>query len=299
MPVCHPFVTSALEAEHDGIVDHFRRTNLASWEERAGPHAGSPDYSVTRLAEEPGYLSTVVRFDQPRLGDIAGLDVVHLQCHIGTDTVSLAKLGARVTGLDFSPRALEQARALATRARLEVHFIESDIYDAPAALDATFDLVYTGVGALNWLPDVARWAGVVAQVLRPGGRLHLREGHPVLWSLADPRPDGLLVIEYPYFEQETPTHFDEPGTYVQTDHEFVATETYEWNHGLGEIVTALLDAGLVITGLDEHETVPWDALPGQMDEVADGEFRLRDRPERLPHSYTLQAHKPRGTARFL
>jgi SAM-dependent methyltransferase len=288
-----------VEAEHDEAVEHFRRTNLASWEERAGPHAASPDYAVARLADDPDFLSTVVRFDLPRLGDIAGLDVVHLQCHIGTDTVSLAKLGARVTGLDFSPSALDQARALAARARLEVRFVESELCGAPAALGATFDLVYTGVGALNWLPDIRGWADVVARLLRPGGRLHLREGHPVLWSLADVRPDGLLVIEHPYFEQEAPSHFDEPGTYVATDHEFTSTETYEWNHGLGEIVTSLLDAGLVITRLDEHDSVPWDALPGQMDEVAEGEFRLRDRPERLAHSYTLQALKPRGTAQFL
>ena len=283
----------------DEALDEYRRTNLASWEERAGPHAASPDYAVARLADDPGFLSTVVRFDLPRLGDIRGLDVVHLQCHIGTDTVSLAKLGAAVTGVDFSPQALAQARSLAERAHLDLRFVESEVYHAPAALGASFDLVYTGVGALNWLPDIHRWAGVVAELLRPGGRLHLREGHPVLWTLADPRPDSLLVIEYPYFEQRTPSHFDEPGTYVQTDHELLTTETYEWNHGLGEIVTALLEAGLVITRLDEHDSVPWDALPGQMEEVADGEFRLRDHPERLAHSYTLQALKPRGRAVFL
>ena len=272
-------------------MDRFRRTNLDCWEERAPAHAASPDYHAEELATDPDFLSKVIRFDLPRLGSVTGLDVVHLQCHIGTDTISLAKLGARVTGLDFSPTALAQARALAARVGVEARFVESELYAAPEALGATYDLVYTGVGALNWLPDIAAWARVVAAVLRPGGRLHLREGHPVLWSLADPRPDGVLAIEYPYFETPAPSVFDEPGTYVRTDHEFVNNRTYEWNHGLGEIITALLEAGLRLTLLVEHDSVPWDAQPGLMDALPAGEYRLRDRPERLPHSYTLQAVK--------
>jgi SAM-dependent methyltransferase len=272
-------------------VDHFRRTNLDTWEERAPAHAASPDYHVDELAADDTFLSEVVRFDLPRLGDVAGLDVVHLQCHIGTDTVSLAKLGGRVTGLDFSAAALAQARRLADQAGVEVRFVESELYAAPEALGATYDLVYTGVGALNWLPDIAAWSRVVATLLRPGGRLHLREGHPMLWALADPRPDGLLVVEYPYLETVEPAMFDEPGTYVRTDREFTHNRTYEWNHGLGEIVTALLAAGMRLTRLEEHDSVPWDALPGMMEAVPGGEFRLRDRPERLAHSYTLQAVK--------
>ncbi len=143
-----------------------------------------------------------MRFDAARLGDIAGLDAVHLQCHIGTDTVSLARLGAKLTGLDFSAPALDEGRRLAEAAGAEIEFVESDLYGAPEALGRErFDLVYTGIGALCWLPDVRRWAEVVASLLRPGGRLFIREGHPMLWALTDPREDGLLVVEYPYFEQ--------------------------------------------------------------------------------------------------
>lgn len=114
----------------------------------------------------------------------------------------------------------------------------------------------------------------------------------MLWTLADPRPDGLVVVEYPYFERPEATVFDSEGTYVETDVEFEHTTTHEWNHGLGEIVTALLDEGLQLTGLVEHDSVPWDALPGQMEELPNGECRLRDRPWRLAHSYTLQAVRP-------
>ena len=273
-------------------MDDYRDVNRASWDDRVAAHTASPDYAVARFTEDASFLSEVVSFDAPRLGDIAGLDAVHLQCHIGTDTVSLARLGARVTGLDFSAPALEQGRRLAAAVGLDVEFVESDLYGAPEVLGRErFDLVYTGIGAICWLPDIRRWAAVVASVMRPGGRLFMREGHPVLWSLADPRPDGLLALEYPYFEQRAPTVWDEGGTYVQTDQVFTHNLTHEWNHGLGEIVTALFDAGLELTALEEHDSVPWDAMPGQMTAIGGGEFRLSDRPERLPHSYTLQARR--------
>jgi SAM-dependent methyltransferase len=268
----------------------YREVNRASWDERAPAHAASPGYQADRFAADPSFLSKVVRFDLPLLGDIAGLRGVHLQCHIGTDTISLARLGAQMTGLDFSPAALEQARVIAGRAGADVSFAAADVYDAADVLgEGAFDLVFTGIGALCWLPDIRRWAQVVGRLLRPGGRLFLREGHPMLWALADPRPDGLLVVEYPYFEQAEPTVFDDPGTYVETDVNFTQNVTHEWNHGLGEIITALMDAGLRLTGLTEHDSVPWEALPGQMTVDEDGEWRLSEHPERVACSYTLQA----------
>jgi SAM-dependent methyltransferase len=274
----------------DGLMSDYRAVNRASWDERAPAHAASPDYAFARFVEDPTFLSDVVRFDVPRLGDLTGRRGVHLQCHIGTDTVSLSRLGARMTGLDFSGASLAQARRLAQDCGADVDFVQSDVYAATGALaPASFDLVFTGIGALCWLPDVRRWAAVVAALLRPGGRLYLREGHPMLWAVDDARPDGLLVVDYPYFERPEPLVLDEPGTYVETDSTFEHNETHEWNHGLGETVTALQDAGLQLTMLVEHDSVPWDALPGRMQRGDDGEYRLLDRPWRLPLSYTLQA----------
>jgi SAM-dependent methyltransferase len=275
-------------------VDEYLRLNKASWDERAPAHAASPGYSLDRFVADPAFISDVVRFDLPRLGDVSGLRGVHLQCHIGTDTISLSRRGARMTGLDFSPASLERARALAAATGSDVDFVESDVYDAVAALQpGAFDLVFTGIGALCWLPDVRRWAAVVAELLAPGGRLFVREGHPMLWSLADPRPDGLVVVEHPYFEQAQPLVWDEGGTYVPTDVEFVHNTTHEWNHGIGEILTAVMDAGLAVTSFVEHDSVPWEALPDQMTLRPDGEWALTDRPERLACSYTLQAVRPR------
>lgn len=270
--------------------DDFRTVNRANWDERVPAHAASADYALDRFRADPGFISDVVRFDLPLLGSVDGLRGVHLQCHIGTDTLSLSRLGASMTGVDFSVPAVEQARALVAETGEGVEFVESDVYDAASVLPRhAFDLVFTGIGALCWLPDVRRWAEVVARLLAPGGRLFIREGHPMLWALADVRPDGLLVVDYPYFERAEPTIWDEGGTYVETDMEFEHNVTHEWNHGLGEIVSALLEQGLRITGLVEHDSVPWEALPGLMERLPNGEWRLVDRPWRLPHSYTLQA----------
>jgi SAM-dependent methyltransferase len=274
-------------------MSEYLALNRANWDERAPAHAASPDYAFARFASDPAYLSHVVRFDVPRLGDIAGLRGVHLQCHIGTDTVSLQRLGARMTGLDFSGESLKQARELARLAGADIEFVQSDVYDAPSVLgEGQFDLVFTGIGALCWLPSVARWAQVVAGLLRPGGRLFIREGHPVLWALDEPREDRLLALEYPYFERDESLVWDEGGTYVATETVFTHTVTHEWNHGIGEVVTALLAAGLDLTMLVEHDSVPWQALPGQMILGDDDEWRLTDRPYRMPLTYTLQARKP-------
>ncbi|WP_241010996.1 class I SAM-dependent methyltransferase [Mycobacterium camsae] len=255
-------------------------------------HTGPEGYDVGSF-DDPGFLSAEVRYDLPRLGQLDGLDVVHLQCHIGTDTVSLSRLGPRSTvGLDFSPAALRAARELAVRARADIGFVEADVYDAVHALGADgFDLVYTGIGALCWIPCVRRWADVVASLLRPGGRLCMREGHPVLWSLSDPRPDGLLVIEYPYFETEG-TLFIEQDTYAGTG-SVASPQIIHFNHGLGEIFTALIDAGLVVTALEEHREVPWNPLGDAMipSPDFDGEFILARDRDRIPLTYTVEAVK--------
>jgi SAM-dependent methyltransferase len=276
-----------------------RDVNLRHWDERAPAHAASVDYGVARFVEDPEHLSDVVRFDLPRLGDIAGLRGVHLQCHIGTDTISLARLGARMTGLDFSGASIDEARRIARAAGADVGFVHADAYEAAAVLEpGSFDLVYTGIGALCWLPDIRRWAGVVASLLAPGGRLFLREGHPVLWALDYERTDDLLVLRYPYRETVEPVVDSSEGSYVEVDAELQNVESHSWNHGLGEIVSALLEAGLVLTQLVEHESVPWDPLPeGMLLPGDDGEWRLVDRPERLPLTYTLQARRPLATDR--
>lgn len=284
----------------------YLTVNRANWDSRAPIHV--KNYGIDRLLADPTALSAVVAFDVPRLGDISGLDVLHLQCHIGTDTLSLHRLGGRLTGLDFSSASLAEARWLAEQARAPIDYVESDVYSAPEALAGRqFDLVFTGIGAIGWLPDIRRWAQVVAGLLRPGGRLFIREGHPVLWASvavrlgADPEDrvqqpsltaaGGLTVaLELPYFEDSEPVIWNDDTTYAG-DELVGSPQTMEWNHGLSEVITALIDAGLRLTSLTEHDSVPWEALPGLMELGEDGEYRLKDRPNRLPASYTLTAVK--------
>jgi SAM-dependent methyltransferase len=200
-------------------VDSSTEINRASWDERAPAHAMSPGYARDRFIDDPSFLSAVVRSDIPLLGDIRALRGVHLQCHIGTDTISLARLGATMTGIDFSPASLVEAQRLSDELQAGVEFVETDVYDAVAALGGrTFDLVFTGIGALCWLPSISRWAAVVAALLEPGGRLFMREGHPMMWSL-DERHADALVVEYDYFERPEPMVFDEQGTYVENRRE--------------------------------------------------------------------------------
>lgn len=284
----------------------YLAVNRANWDSRAPLHAKG--YGIDRLLADPSALSEVVAFDRARLGDLSGLDVVHLQCHIGTDTLSLARLGGQLVGVDLSPASLAEARDLAERAGAPIEYVEADVYSAPQALRRQFDLVYTGIGAICWLPSIERWAQTVAALLRPGGRLFIRDGHPVLNALlgmvvAEEHPDraqqpwvsgpgeATPALELPYFEQSVPLVWEDAATYA-SDQPVGSPLQVEWNHGIGEIVSAVLASGLELTGLVEHDSVPWEALPGMMScDEATGEYRLRDRPERLPATFTLTARK--------
>ena len=262
--------------------------NRSNWDSRVPHHVIG--YDLEAYKANPQHLSPVVEFDRPRLGDIAGLDVVHLQCHIGTDTLSLSRLGARtVTGLDFSRPALAAATRLADDCGARINYVESELYGAVEALGpGQFDLVYTGLGAVEWLPDISRWAEVVVALLRPGGRLFMREFHPMVWTLSDPRADELLVVEYPYFEGEG-VPFSETQSYVAHDEPLASPDIIHFNHGMAEVITGLMSAGMRLTAFEEHDTGPGRPLGEAMEEVGGGEYRLRNDPARLPITYTLQA----------
>lgn len=218
-----------------------------------------------------------MKFDIPLLGDITGLNIVHLQCHIGTDTLSLARRGAaHVVGLDFSAKSLNEARRLASQAAggEKLSFVEASVYDATQVLESgSFDLVFTGIGALCWLPDIRRWAQTVAALLRPGGRLFIREDHPMAMTISESVRDR-LVVEAPYFERNEPMVYEDESSYVplQDGTTLKSKVTHQWNRGLGEIVQAVLDAGLRLTGLVEHKSVPWESTLDQMREIEGGEW---------------------------
>lgn len=266
------------------------RENNALWDEWTAIHAASAFYDLDGFKR--GGLR--LREDEiAEIGDVAGRDLLHLQCHFGIDTLSWARLGARVTGADFSGAAIELARSLADELGFpEARFVRSDLYDLPAVLEGDFDVVYTSRGVLGWLPDVRRWARVVAHFLRPGGTFYITEIHPVALAFENEGvAPGELRLAYPYWEHAEPLTFAVRGSYADPAAEVTATAEHGWDHGLGEIVSALIDAGLRIESLREYPFVDWklDFLV----EGPDGRFRLpHDTPGELPLFFSIRATKP-------
>jgi len=259
---------------------HFA-VNRARWDESVPIHVASRGYDMEGFLRGEKSLCPV---ELAEVGDVRGKTLLHLQCHFGMDTLNWARLGATVTGLDFSAPAIEQARALAERVGVrDATFVQSNVYDARAAVGREFDVVYTAVGALCWLPDVRGWAQVAASLVAPGGFVYVYDTHPVLGALAYERDDHALVLSEPYFETKEPSQFDSPCTYVDGP-ELTNRRTLEWNHGLGEIVTAVIDAGLRVDFVHEHREVPWQALPWMVasDEAPDGSRYARRSMWRLP-----------------
>jgi 2-polyprenyl-3-methyl-5-hydroxy-6-metoxy-1,4-benzoquinol methylase len=269
-----------------GWHDEWREANRANWDERVPIHVSGEFYDVAGFKAGHERLRP---FELSEVGSVAGKDLVHLQCHFGIDTLSWARRGARVVGLDFSAPAIEEAQRLAAELSLEADFVQSDVYDAPDSLGGrAFDVVYTGLGALNWLPDIRRWAGVVAALVRPGGFLYLSEFHP----FTDVFGDEDLSVENDYFRRE-PVVWDEPGTHADFDAETVHNHTYEWIHTLGDVVSAVIEAGLVLEFLHEHSYTLFPRWPF-VEKSGGDTYRLPEGTPELPLMYSLRARKPGG-----
>ena len=275
-----------------------RAANLANWEERVAIHESA--YGLEEF-DEAGHLSQVVRHDlaamRGYLGErpLDGLDVCHLQCHIGTDTVSLARAGAaRVVGVDFSPAALASAETLAERTGVadRTEWVQTDVLDARAAVTGEFDVVYTSVGTICWLDDLDRWAAQIAGLLKPGGTLWFRDSHPIVGTIDEFAPD--LRLAYRYFPDGGALQWDSPQTYVG-DGEIHSSRLFEWPHSVSEVLTAMLGAGLQIVGVHEDDVLPWQFGP-RMVEVDGGWAWPGEERVRIPLTWTVVARKPEGSA---
>ncbi|HEX3981650.1 MAG TPA: class I SAM-dependent methyltransferase [Acidimicrobiales bacterium] len=258
-------------------------SNLAWWQEAALLHADSDFYDLDAVRSGRDFMRP---FEVDELGDVSGRDLVHLQCHIGTDTVSWARRGARVVGLDFSSNAVDIARALAAECEVPVGFVCADVLDAPIALDhRRFDVVYTGVGALNWLPDLDAWAGVVYELLRPGGVFYLSEIHPLVFGLSG---DGRSLVHDIHAAAYGSTT-ESGGTYAVPDAELSNRTTFERAHSVSEVLSAVLDCGLTLELVHEHSytNAPWPWLIRGDDKM----FRLPDGWPRYPLAYSVRARR--------
>ncbi len=271
-------------------VDASIAANRSLWDAWTAIHAAGEFYDLE------GFKAGGVRlrpYEIEMIGDVTGKTLLHLQCHFGIDTLSWARLGARVTGADLSPAAVELARSLADELGFpEARFVQSNLYDLPDVLDGRFDVVYTSRGVLNWLPDIAAWARVVAHFVTPGGTFFITEAHPVMnvFENEDVEP-GELRLVYPYWEHATPLTFEVKGSYADRDAEVHDQVEHSWDHGLGEIVTALIEAGLVVTALVEHPFLDWKVDFLVEDEA--GKYRLPPGTAgELPLMFSLKATKP-------
>jgi SAM-dependent methyltransferase len=267
-------------------MDQRLEVNRANWDERTQIHLDSRFYDVEGwLGDSQGPRSR----ELAALGDVTGLRLLHLQCHFGKDTLSFARVGAQVTGLDFSPAAIAAARDLALRAGLvdQSEFVCAEVYEAAESLGyATFDIVYVSLGSLCWLPSVARWAEQVGALVAPGGRFYIHDTHPLTDALADDRP----VIEHDYFEEPDPYVDDSEDSYTDSDRPLLNRRNYSWNHGIGETVTALIRHGLRLEWLVEHD---WYVEPRYPWLVQTEEKQWTSPPEmpRVPLSFSLLASR--------
>jgi SAM-dependent methyltransferase len=231
-------------------------------------------------------------YEIEEVGPVEGKELLHVQCHFGLDSLSWARLGARVTGADFSERAVELARSVAAEIGVDARFVVSNVYDLPANLEGDFDIVYTSSGVLGWLPDIRAWAKVIAHFVRPGGFFYIAEVHPVIQAFeTEGVTPGELQLRYPYWEHREPLTFEVHGSYADPTADVHGMTEYGWNHGLGEIVTALADAGLRIDSLREYPFVGWamDVLV----KGADARYRLPgDLDGRLPLFFSIKASRP-------
>jgi SAM-dependent methyltransferase len=266
--------------------------NRALWEAWTAVHAEGEFYDLA------GFRAGGIRLRDEEIeavGDVRGKTLLHLQCHFGIDTLSWARLGATVTGADFSPAAIRLARELAADLGFaDARFVESNVYDLPANLDGEFDVVYTSRGVLGWLPDIAGWARVVAHLVKPGGIFYISEAHPVFQAFENEGVEpGELRLVYPYWEHRDPLVFEVHGSYADPTADVGEQREHGWDHGLGEIVTALIDAGLVLEWLRESPELDWAA--DFLVETAPGSGRYRLPPEvkgELPLMFSLRARKP-------
>ena len=252
--------------------------NLRNWNDRAAIHVKDEagGYRVQAFLDGADSLHDI---EHEEIGDVAGLRIAHLQCHFGIDTLCLARRGASCVGLDFSPVAIAAAHDLQQRTGLDASFVEGNVYDARTLMDGQFDMVYVTWGAINWLPDIGRWAQVVASLLKPGGRLYLLEGHPFPMMLDETTPEMRPAYDW-RTPADKPVTMDTPTTYTGDTTIIANPTTHEWLHPLSDIINGLIKAGMRIDAFNEHERLAWQFVPIMV--PVEGRRRMWVLPEGFP-----------------
>lgn len=271
-------------------MDEYIKSNQRLWNDWTRLHEKSAFYDVEGFKQGRFRLQSL---EKAELGDVSGKSLLHLQCHFGLDTLSWANLGANVTGVDFSEEAIALARSLSEETGVPATFIQSDIYDLPNALSGEFDIVFTSYGVLWWLPDLHRWAQVVAHFLKPGGTFYIAEIHPFAQVFEGDEANDIdgLKLHYPYFGGPEPLKLDVKGSYATDPNTEYRGVEYGWNHTMAEILNSLISAGLLIEFLHEWPFCGWQAFP-IMEQREDGWWYLKEGSGLIPLLFSLKANKP-------
>ena len=259
---------------------NYKEINRALWNEKTHIHIESEFYAMDKFLQEESSLKEI---ELGLIGDVKGKSILHLQCHFGQDTLSLARMGANVTGLDISDVAIEKAKILATQMDIKAEFVCSDVYDAKQHISEKFDMVFATYGTIGWLPDINKWADIVSHFLKPDGKLVFVELHPFIWMY----DAAFSNIIYPYFNSE-PIVEETKGTYANPNAEIEMKEI-GWNHGLAEVVSALLNKGLVLEHFQEYNYSPHNCFLG-MEQVGESRFVIEKHGNKLPLTYSLVMH---------
>lgn len=266
-------------------MEENRPLNLDLWNEWTDINAQSALYRLEEFKHGENKLN---QLEREEVGDVNGRSLLHFQCHFGMDTLSWARLGAQVTGVDFSDRAIQLARELSRETGIPGRFICCDLYDLPKHLEEQFDIIYTSYGVLTWLSDLTRWAGLIDRYLKPGGLFYIAEFHPFALMFDEDAPEPRLL--YPYFAKDVivcPIQ----GSYSDKDAPMKTKESYEWQHTMGEIITVLCQAGLRIEFLHEHPFSVYQQL-AFLQPNAEHNYALPPDMVDFPLMYSIRARKP-------
>jgi 2-polyprenyl-3-methyl-5-hydroxy-6-metoxy-1,4-benzoquinol methylase len=268
-------------------MDEFLNTNRELWDKLAKIHHKSEFYDVEGFLKGKQTLDPI---EIDELPDIKGKKLLHLQCHFGMDTLSLARLGAEVTGIDFSSEAIELAKSLSKSTGINARFICSNVYDVRKVLDEEFDIVFTSGGVITWLPDLEAWAQIISSSLKTGGIFYIREFHPFAYVFDDADNIKELRVKYPYFQGKEPLMFEEEGTYADKEAKTGMMRTYEWNHPISRIINVLIGNGLRIDHLHEFPFTAYKALPFMI-KNQDERWILPDNENKIPLMFSVKATK--------
>lgn len=270
-------------------MNEYTASNQTLWDQWATAHLGSQFYDLPSFKAGRNSLSEIDLAEQPQ---VAGKSLLHLQCHLGFDTLSWARLGAEVTGMDFSPKAIEAARQLAAELNIAARFVQSDVLSLPDVLQGQFDIVYTSYGAISWLNDLTRWAEVIWHFLKPGGLFFMIEYHPFIQVFESRPTESGVELTYDYYgHPDQPLRFEVKGASYAGESPLITHQVeYGWNHSLGEIITVLTSQGLHLEYLHEFDYINFK-LFRDMEEFAPRRYRLQGAPP-LPYMFSLKATRP-------